>query len=81
MLTKAVGEKKVSILIPELQKIFIDDKKALERDFSNKVTINKKTEQKYALRIRGSVRIVTGRYKTKDEYEQWRKKVLETPLP
>ena len=69
------------VLIPELQKIFPDAKAALERDFSNDVTINRKIGQKYSLRTRGSVRIVTGRYKTKDEHEQWRKRILETPLP
>jgi len=28
-----------------------------------------------------TVRLVTGRWKTKKEYEAWRKKMLETPLP
>ena len=71
----------IRVLIPELQKIFPDEKAVLERDFSNEVTINKKVGQKYALRIRGSVRIVTGRYKTKEEHEQWRQRILNTPLP
>ena len=51
MVKKAVGNEQVSILIPELRKIFPDEKTALERDFSDKVTINKKIEQKYALQI------------------------------
>lgn len=48
------------------------------------VRITEKTRQTTkdnALRFRGNVRLSTGRFKTDDEYEAWRRKVLAMPLP
>lgn len=72
---------KSELLIPELKKIFPDEKAALEKDFRDDVTISKELPMRLVYNTRGSVRIALGRYKTKDEYEAWRKQVLAHNLP
>ncbi|MDY6904104.1 MAG: hypothetical protein SWH61_05395 [Thermodesulfobacteriota bacterium] len=41
----------------------------------------KDATRKNALRFRGSVRISTGRFFTTKEYEERRRRILNTPLP
>ena len=36
---------------------------------------------RFANRFRGSVRIATGKFRTDREYEEYRTRVLNTPLP
>lgn len=69
------------LLIYELRKIFPDETVVFEKDFRDDVKISRESTRKFAHKIRGSVRIVLGFYKTKDEYEEWRKQVLTSKLP
>lgn len=74
-------QEKGSILIPELLKIFPDEKVVLERDFSTKVRVVKKNDDKHSLKNRGSTRVVMGRYRTTEEYEERRTRILNNQMP
>lgn len=52
-----------------------------DRDFKG-ITIDKELTKKEAKRYRmGSVRLALGRVKTKEEFEEDKKRILSTPLP
>ncbi len=52
-----------------------------DRDFKA-ITIDKELTKKEAKRYRmGSVRLALGRVKTKEEFEEDKKRILSTPLP
>jgi len=41
----------------------------------------RETTKEQSVRFRGSVRLSEGRFKTDQEYEEYRNRVLNTPLP
>ncbi len=52
-----------------------------DRDFKA-ITIDKELTKKEAKRYRmGSVRLALGRVKTREEFEEDKKRILSTPLP
>jgi hypothetical protein len=72
----------------EVRDMAIMDKKEFNRlvdeDFPDPGPITDKVReitQKESGRFRGSVRLSLGRFWTDKEYEEYRKKVLNTPLP
>ncbi|MEW6236124.1 MAG: hypothetical protein AB1656_12120 [Candidatus Omnitrophota bacterium] len=57
--------------------------KVMETDFP-RIVVTEKTKEitlRESTRYRGSVRISTGRFWTDEEYEERRKRILDTPLP
>jgi len=55
----------------------------METDFP-RIVITQKTKEttlRESTRYRGNVRISTGRFWTDEEYEERRKRILNTPLP
>lgn len=56
----------------------------IDVDFPKRGPITQKTveeTQKFSTRFRGNVRISTGRIYTDEEYQRYRRRVLDTPLP
>ncbi len=60
--------------------LFLKNKDVWSIDFGEE-KIDRKKVAKLANTHRGSVRIASGRYYTKEEYEARRKRILNTPLP
>ena len=52
------------------------ERKILHSDFPETKDFDRKTIEKYSKNIRGSVRLATGRYYTKKEFEEKAKKVF-----
>jgi len=69
------------ILISELQKFVENDTSNPNREYRRDIRISKDYALRYSKKIRGSVRIATGRFKSATEFEKWRKNVLKSKLP
>ena len=69
------------MLIPPLKKIY-EGRDVQEMNFRTDVEIDRESTMRYSA-IYGctDVRIARGLFMNRKEYEQWRKKVLETKLP
>ncbi len=56
----------------------------VDEDLPASCPITQRTREmtkEYSGRFRGSVRVSTGRFWTDQEYEEYRKRILSTPLP
>ena len=86
-------EIKYMLLIPTLLKVMREKygsnlteeqayEKILNMDFPHRPIMSPEDVVNLPLRLRPrDVRISRGLYKTEEEYEEWREKVLSTPLP
>ncbi len=66
--------------LPKMGQLIKDKDEIWDKDFSDLV-IDRELTERFATKNRGSVRISSGLFYTKKEYEIKRKKILSEPLP
>lgn len=66
--------------IEVLKGLFLNGKDVTDME-PDEPNIDRELTQKYTERLRGSVRLGAGKYYTKEEWEERRKKLLKLSLP